>query len=280
MSRALALIGIAALLAACRGPNPAFDDPGIGFVDAAAGGRTTGGGAGAGGNPAGGSGGDPGTGGTPNGGNGTGGDVSGGAGTGGGAGDVDTGPAPDLAPQVDLSVPPPDATTETPPASPPDVTPADINPPSDLAGDGGDGIQHGLHADYFDDTTLTKLAYTQIDPKLEFAWAKAAPDPRLDFTRGWSVRWTGKLKPRFSEVYQLIAHAGDGVRVFIDGKEVITDWMPHTDRDASTSLMLSGTRSHDIKVEYNFVSGWAVVRLGWSSPSQPREIIPAEAYTP
>jgi hypothetical protein len=274
MSRALALFGIATLLAACRGPNPAFDDPGVGFVDAAAGGHASGGGAGAGGTPAGaGSGGDLGTGGSA-----TGGGGAGGAGTGGSAGDADT--RPDLGPQLDGPVPPPDSTSETPPPSPPDATPADIIPPSDLTGDGGDGIQHGLHADYFDDTTLTKLAYTQIDPKLEFVWAKAAPDPRLDFTRGWSVRWTGKLKPRFSEMYQLVAHAGDGVRVFIDGKEVITDWMPHADRDASTSLMLSGTRSHDIKVEYNFVTGWAVVRLLWSSPSQPSEVIPSAAYTP
>jgi hypothetical protein len=269
MTRPLAFIIATALFAGCRGPNPAFDDP---VIDAAADGHPTGG-SGSGGS---------GTGGTGTGGSATGdgGAMAGGAdgGTGGGAGSADSGAEPDLVQAPDLPAPGPDAVVDNRPASVPDGT-SDLTS-MDLAGDGGDGILHGLHADYFDEMTFINLAYSQTDPKLEFAWAKAAPDPRLSFTRGWSVRWTGKIKPRYSELYKLTAHAGDGVRVFIDGMQVINDWMPHMDRDASANVMLSGTRSHDIKVEYYFVSGWAVCRLLWSSPSQASEVVPSEAYTP
>jgi hypothetical protein len=262
----------AAFGAGCQGPNPAYDTPPdvAAMMDAAKGDGAAASG-GTGGSLLGGSGGAAGAGG----------DAAGGAGgqSGEGGGDgtdavaVDVAGLPPDAPTVETAPPPaPDA--------PADMTAPDVAAPTDLAGDGSGVIQHGLHAEYFDDTVLTKLAYTQIDPKLEFAWGKVAPDPRLNFARGWSVRWTGKLKPRHTELYKLTAHSGDGVRVFIDGTELITDWLPHTDRDASASIMLSATRTHDIKVEYNFLTGWAVCRLSWSSPSQMAEVIPADAYTP
>jgi hypothetical protein len=266
----------AAFGAGCQGPNPAYDTPpdAAAMMDAvkggggAAAGGTGGGLPGASGGAAG-----SGSGGAP----GSGGDAAGGAGGQGGAGtdasDVEVSGLPSDAPTVETAPPPaPDAQA--------DVTAPDVAAPTDLASDGSGVVQHGLHAEYFDDTILTKLAYTQIDPKIEFAWGKAVPDPRLNFARGWSARWTGKLKPRHTELYKLTAHAGDGVRVFIDGKELITDWEPHTDRDAIASIMLSGTHTHDIKVEYNFLTGWAVCRLSWSSPSQIAEVIPADAYTP
>jgi hypothetical protein len=269
MRRTLAWIVAATVVAGCRGRNPAYDDPGVAAVDGAAGGHSTGGVAsgGAAGEAGGGAGGAGGAG------------ASGGAG--GGTGGADTGAMPDLAETPDVPAPAPDAVGDPPPASLPDTAaPADVAPPTDLASDGAGGIQHGLRADYFDDTILSKRAFTQIDPKLEFAWGKVAPDARLNFTRGWSVRWTGKLKPRFSESYVLTAHAGDGVRVFLDGVEVMTDWMPHADRDVSIAITLVGARTYDLKVEYYFVTGWAVCRLSWSSPSQAPEVIPSEAYTP
>jgi hypothetical protein len=268
----------AAFGAGCQGPNPAYDTPpdvAAMTMDAAKGdGGATAGGTGGGLSGSGGAVGS-GSGGVP----GAGGDSAGGAGGQGGEGGGTDAAA------VDVAGSPSDApTVETAPAPAPDamadVTAPDVATPTDLASDGSGVLQHGLHAEYFDDTVLTKLAYTEIDPKIEFAWGKAAPDPRLNFAHGWSVRWTGKLKPRHTDLYKLTAHAGDGVRVFIDGKELITDWEPHADRDASVNITLDGTHTHDIKVEYNFLTGWAVCRLSWSSPSQISEVIPADAYTP
>jgi hypothetical protein len=58
----------------------------------------------------------------------------------------------------------------------------------------------GLRGEYFAGAFALKRL-ERVDATIDFDWGAGAPDPRLP-ADGFSVRWTGTLRPRYSEAYQ------------------------------------------------------------------------------
>ena len=69
---------------------------------------------------------------------------------------------------------------------------------------------------YFDGSNFESLKFMRVDPTVDFAWADAPPDPSLTFS-GFTVRWTGFLRPPVSDNYTFTVHSGDGCRLRIGG---------------------------------------------------------------
>src|SRR5690349_18112937 len=82
---------------------------------------------------------------------------------------------------------------------------------------------NGLRGEYFNDTTLTTLALSRIDPTVNFNWQTGAPASGLRSDQ-FTVRWTGQVLPRFSQAYTFRVTADDGARLWIDGQLVIDAW--------------------------------------------------------
>jgi len=133
----------------------------------------------------------------------------------------------------------------------------------------------GLKAEYFDDKDLKELRLVRKDPTINFHWGLETPDPRVDWDT-FSARWTGRLRPRFTEPYQFIVHANDGVRMWLDGKLVLDNWIYHAGRPDYVTAVLHTNLAHHLRVEYYEATDHADLSIWWESKSQRREIIPPE----
>lgn len=96
----------------------------------------------------------------------------------------------------------------------------------------------------------------------------------------FSVRWMGKIKPRYSETYTFHTISNDGVRLRVNGQPVIDGWIAHSEREDTATIALEAGRSYDVQLDYFQAGGNATLRWFWSSPSQTKEIVPPTALTP
>lgn len=150
-------------------------------------------------------------------------------------------------------------------ASPP---PADPDPPG----------PHGLWAEVFDDAELANPAEAHVDASVDFDWSFGSP-VREASNDGFSVRWTGKVQPRYTELYTFITETDDGVRLWIDGQLIIDRWQDQAGEQTGTIQLTAGT-PYDLKLEYYDRDHLAVARLSWESGFQAREVIPNERLLP
>jgi len=93
----------------------------------------------------------------------------------------------------------------------------------------------------------------------------------------FSVRWTGKVRPAFTETYTFSTLSDDGIRVWVGGKKLIDNWTGHGDTWDSGRIELEAGRLYDIKVEFFQGGGGATLGLYWESKSQPKQVVPTEA---
>jgi len=96
----------------------------------------------------------------------------------------------------------------------------------------------------------------------------------------YSVRWAGQVQPRFSETYTFTTLSDDGVRLWVGGKQLVDNWTPHGTTEDWGTVTLEAGRRYDVKLEYFQASGGAVIRLLWSSPSEPRAAVPSNCLLP
>lgn len=139
------------------------------------------------------------------------------------------------------------------------------------------GSGDGLTGTYFEGTALAKQVYSRVDRTIDFDWQKNAPDSRLPADL-FSVRWTGFVAPKFSETYTFYSYADDGMKIWVDNKLVVADWSNHGPRERSGTINLQAGKRYPIKVEYYENAGGALAKVLWSSPSQPKQVIPAGQF--
>ncbi|MBA2638021.1 MAG: hypothetical protein H0U79_07365 [Solirubrobacterales bacterium] len=137
----------------------------------------------------------------------------------------------------------------------------------------------GLTGTYFDNADLTAQKMVRVDPWIGFDWGRARPAPDMGYDT-FSVRWEGKVVPRFSETYVLHLASDDGARLWIDGRLVLDRWGKQVSTTATASVALTAGVAHDIKLEYFDNQYDASAKLEWSSPSQARQLVPASALFP
>ncbi|MBC7784032.1 MAG: discoidin domain-containing protein [Burkholderiales bacterium] len=120
---------------------------------------------------------------------------------------------------------------------------------------------------------------TRVDAGIDFAWGYGSPGGSIG-SANYAVEWTGQVQPKFTESYTFTTKSDDGVRLWVDGKLLINNWTPHAAAIDNASISLEAGRRYDIKVQY-FQGGWdSTISLAWSSPSTPKEIVPANVLFP
>ncbi|MET0533622.1 MAG: glycoside hydrolase family 3 C-terminal domain-containing protein [Steroidobacter sp.] len=139
--------------------------------------------------------------------------------------------------------------------------------------------EQGLKGEYFRGRDFSgSPVMTRVDARIAFRWDRGAPTDDV-VARGelsneqalvgdnFSIRWTGQLLPPTSGKYELVVGANDGVRLFLDGRELVNDWeLNERLRSHSVSVDLQAGRAYDIKLEYFEDIRDAEVRLGWVRP--------------
>jgi len=137
----------------------------------------------------------------------------------------------------------------------------------------------GLNATYYDNLDFTGPSVTRLEKKVYADYGVAEPAPAIAPTT-YSVRWTGKIKPSFSETYTFHTTADDGVRLWINHRLVIDDWNTHKPLERAGTVALDANTRVDIQLEYFNKHGGGSVQLWWSSASQPNTVVPTNRLYP
>jgi len=131
-------------------------------------------------------------------------------------------------------------------------------PPYIVSPDG----EEGLKAEYFSNPDLAgEPVFTRRDKWIRFEWGFDPPDPRIP-ADGFSIRWTGKLRPPETGTYELTLFVDGGARLWVDGKLLIDVW-EGSRLPGRARVRLEKGREHEIKVEYRKLTGYGSVRLSW-----------------
>ncbi|WP_164012620.1 PA14 domain-containing protein [Pyxidicoccus trucidator] len=118
------------------------------------------------------------------------------------------------------------------------------------------------------------LKLTRVDPSVDFSWGELAPVPEVGADH-FAVRWTGKVKPRFTETYTFYTQSDDGVRLWVNGELVIGNWTLHGLTENVGTIALTADESYDVRMEFFDYGSVATAKLLWSSASQAKEVIPS-----
>ncbi|MEO7715376.1 MAG: PA14 domain-containing protein [Capsulimonas sp.] len=144
---------------------------------------------------------------------------------------------------------------------------------------GGDGS--GLLGEYFLGQNFEQPLFKRPDPAINFNWTHKQVDARLPIWNPYSVRWTGKITPRYSETYTFYTASDDGVRLYIDGKLLIDNWSIHPASEDSAQVTLQANHPYPIVVEYYEKNGRSVrlIKLYWESSHQTKEYVPQSCFS-
>jgi autotransporter-associated beta strand protein len=150
------------------------------------------------------------------------------------------------------------------------------------------GTGTGLYGNYYNTpgagSSPTSMpdppALSRLDPTVNFIWGTGSPDPLINADH-FAVRWTGFVQPSYSQTYTFIANTDDGVRLWVDGQQVINNWLDKGPSDTlSTPVALVAGQKYGLVMEYYENAVGATAQLKWSTANRGPEIIPQSQLYP
>jgi hypothetical protein len=109
-------------------------------------------------------------------------------------------------------------------------------------------LKPGLIGEYFSGTNFEMMLMRRIDPDLKVVWKSGAPAVPEGLSDMVSARWTGYLRAPEKGPYVFQGAGYEGMRLFIDNVEVLSNWNTRTPgMDIGVAVLEQGT--HAIVVE-------------------------------
>ena len=138
----------------------------------------------------------------------------------------------------------------------------------------------GVRADYYRGMNFENYVLTRTDPQINFNWGDpGGPDPAVG-NDTFSARWTGEVEAAFTETYTFYARGDDGVRLWVDGQQLVDAWVDQGATEYSGKIDLAAGQTYSLIMEYYENGGGTTAELRWSSPSTPKQLIPQAALSP
>jgi hypothetical protein len=137
----------------------------------------------------------------------------------------------------------------------------------------------GVKGQYYKGMNFESLVLTRTDPQINFNWGASAPDPVVGADL-FSVRWTGEVEAAFTETYTFYTNSDDGIRLWIDGRQLVDNWTDHGTTENSGKIDLVAGNTYSLLMEFYENGGGAVAELRWSGPRTPKQLIPQAALSP
>jgi Tol biopolymer transport system component len=138
--------------------------------------------------------------------------------------------------------------------------------------DNGDGV----NGEYYSDDNFSGNKKIRNDAAINFRWGPPWNDS-LVIADSYSVKWTGYVKPLYTETYSFYTHDDKQMSVWLNDTLLIgpnTQSIQHNEKMAQINLM-AGTK-YKLRVEYsNKKSDKGTAVLIWSSLHQYKQVIPA-----
>ena len=135
--------------------------------------------------------------------------------------------------------------------------------------------EHGLRGTYYrGDSFQEPPVFSRVDPLILFAW----PDPEPWFGP-FSARWAGEIEAPVTGNYTFHLEADDGVRFWLDGRQVGEAWVADTANRLDANLELTAGR-HRVQIDFFQRGGAKVLEFWWAVPGQPMKPVPPSALIP
>src|SRR5664279_1401369 len=135
----------------------------------------------------------------------------------------------------------------------------------------------GLQGQYFRGTAFNTLALARIDAAINFNWADS-PGTGVPSDQ-FSVRWTGQVEALYSEVYTFYTLSDDGVRLWVNGQQLINNWTDHASTENSGTIALTAGQKYALTMEFYDNASAAIASLSWSGAHTTKRVIPqAQLY--
>lgn len=114
----------------------------------------------------------------------------------------------------------------------------------------------GFIGQYFEGTSFNRFVAARQDEAIDFFWRDGRILPELPADRA-SIRWSGLFTAPHTESsreYRFATYTDDGVRLYIDGELVISEWKPQ--RATRYTYTRSFEANETVKLSMEYYEGW------------------------
>lgn len=137
----------------------------------------------------------------------------------------------------------------------------------------------GLLGQYYNNKDLTSFVLSRTDKTVNFNWSKGSPASGIGVDT-FSARWTGFVLPPATNTYTFYVKSDDGVRLWVNDKLLVDNWVNQSAKEKSATISLSGGQKYSVKIEYYENTRTALMQFLWSSPSISKQIVPMSQLYP
>lgn len=132
----------------------------------------------------------------------------------------------------------------------------------------------GLRADFFKSIYFTNQVATQAVANVNFNWGNSPPVSGLG--TNYSVRFSGRVVPAYSDTYTFHVTARSGARLWVNNRLLTARTLTMSGAETVIgSIALTGGKACNLMLEYVCQGATnASLQLAWSSPTQPWQVIP------
>lgn len=143
---------------------------------------------------------------------------------------------------------------------------------------GQDGAGSGLWGEYYNGPDFETRVTGRLDPWLNFNWARHRPEGvNVEY---FTVRWTGRLFVPEPGTYTFLATVDDGVRLWLDGRQLLNEWRRQPSRTYSAEVELAGNTYYTLRIEYYNDWRQGHFRLEWKAPENATGVLGFFGYAP
>ena len=141
------------------------------------------------------------------------------------------------------------------------------------------GAAAGLRGEYFDVQDPPALGTLgddrRTDLTIDFTWLGDAPDgTSISPDDEYSERWVGSVFIEASGSWTFTTTSNDGVELFVDGVNLISNWTQHANTVDSASQSFAAAGWYPLRLEHFNDGGTATIKLEFEGPSHSKEVIP------
>ncbi len=120
----------------------------------------------------------------------------------------------------------------------------------------------GLKAEFFNSKDCSgDVVWSKTATSIKHNWKNGSPRGDVVNKDNFSVRWSGVFCSKEDEELLFELSGDDGYRMFIDGKEVISEWRDHPLSKRSYLFKAKANKKYNIRIEYFDSSKDAIVEF-------------------
>lgn len=138
-------------------------------------------------------------------------------------------------------------------------------------------VGDGLLATYYKGENFEQPVVRRHETRLDYEWALQPPVPGVP-AEHFSVRWQGWLVPPVGGRYLLHLRIDDGLRLWLNGRQIVNEWRDQYFSDYTVAVDLQAGQAYELRIDYYQNLLESRMRLAWERPGQPTPA-PARVFT-